>query len=94
MENSKHRIHFGALGAGPMPATIPAVSVTMTITRTTLLVPLFVFKSPSLQHPLLKLKPRSLGTFFPVDQGMRVHFPPSLQSECRRKSASLNSRYV
>lgn len=39
---------FGASGAGPMPALIPAVTVTMTITKTTLLVPLFVFKSPSL----------------------------------------------
>lgn len=70
MENSKHCIHFGASGAGPMPAMIPAVSVTMTITRTSLLVPLFVFKSPSLRQPLLKLKPCSLGTFFLVDQGM------------------------
>lgn len=48
MENSKRCILFGASGAGPMPALIPAVSVTMTITKTTLLVPLFVFKSPSL----------------------------------------------
>ena len=94
MENSKHCIQFGASGAGPMPATIPAVSVTMTITKMMLLVPLFVFKSPSLRHPLLKLKSHSLGTSFPLDQGMRVCFLPSLQSECRRKSASLNSRYV
>lgn len=39
-----------------MPATIPAVSVTMAITKKTLLEPLFVFKSPSLLQPLLKLK--------------------------------------
>lgn len=38
----------GASGAGPVLAAIPAVSVTMTITKRTLLVSLFVLKFPSL----------------------------------------------
>lgn len=72
-----------------MLARTPAVGLLPWLSLKRLCWCLFVFKSPSLRHPLLKLKPRSLvPSVLPSlsDQELRVQFPPSLQGDCRGKS--------